>query len=311
MIKLSIIIPFSTTGPGVHLPKDWPETDRAHVVFNTISVIKNINKKINISKEIIVVDNTNTFPDIKMDNLKVVKGLQYRSKAIINKWAKERDLKIDNLTNQTMWASIAYNVGIENAKGKYIVLQHNDFFYQSSMINLLINRLEKDKLGYISCDSKKITLSGYLYNKELIENLVGNVEINHEEGGYIKTKKLGFADCYFFLTKKSFFRDYKVDWSWGDSNHGATIKCIKENKGYIHMGPYYDNPNYESNTTERIYNFEGKTFGTHLKGGFSEHKYSCRIPKYKKLNTGKTATIHSPHVSNVNNFMKKLTDSIV
>lgn len=310
MPKLSIIIPFSTTGPGVQLPKDWPETDRAYVIFNTIEVIKNINSKLNIDKEIILVDNTNTFPDIKMPNLRIVKGLQYKSKAIIKKWAKDRGLVIDNFTNQTMWASIAYNIGIENANSKYIVLQHNDFFYQSSMINLLIGRLDRDKLGYISCDSKKISLSGYLYNREEVEQIVGEVEISHEQGGYIKTKELGFADCYFFLAKKSFFKDYYVDWAWGDSNHGATIKCIKNKQGYIHMGPFYDNPNFESNTTERIYNFEGKVFGTHLKGGFSEHKYSCRIPNYVKVGE-KLKTVHSPHTPSVNTFMKKLTDSNV
>ena len=40
------------------------------------------------------------------------------------------------------------------------------------------------------------------------------------------------------------------------------------------MGPYYDNPNWETEDTLHTYQYDGKAFLTHLKGGFSEHKMS-------------------------------------
>ena len=43
------------------------------IIYNTICLVKNINKKIKVDKEIILVDNTHSFPNIKMDNLKIVK----------------------------------------------------------------------------------------------------------------------------------------------------------------------------------------------------------------------------------------------
>ena len=65
-------------------------------------------------------------------------------------------------------------------------------------------------------------------------------------GGILKTKKLGLADAYFFLSKKEFFDDYNVDWRYGDSNHGATMKCLEQGLKYLHLGPFYDNPNFDS-----------------------------------------------------------------
>ena len=66
----------------------------------------------------------------------------------------------------------------------------------------------------------------------------------YSEGGYVKTKELGFADCYFFLCKKEFFNGY-FDWKYGDSNHSATLKCLKENKKFLHLKDTYDIPNFE------------------------------------------------------------------
>lgn len=302
---LSIIIPFASyENKDINLPSH-PQTDTGYLIFSTISVIQNINKKITQEKEIILVDNTNSFPDIKMPNLRIIKGLQYRSVKEVKTWLKGKKYKIDNFNNLSMWVSMAYNLGIEHAKGDYILIQHNDLFYHKDIIQKLITRIEKEKLGYVNCDSKKISLSGYLHNMSFIDSVIGKPEINHEQGGFVKTKDLGFADCYFFLAKRSFFNDYYVDWAWGDSNHGATVKCISNNQDYLHIGPYFDNPNYETDTTQRDYIYEGERFATHLKGGFSENKLSYKIP----FKSSDGQYIPSPFSDEVNNFMFKLTNS--
>lgn len=306
---ISFIIPFSTNDGNVHLP-DWPETDSGHIIYNTITVIENINKKINVKKEIILVDNTHSFPDIEMPNLRIIKGLQGMKLGLVKSYAKEKNIPIDNFYNQTMWASMAFNYGLDFAKYEHVVLQHNDFFYLNDLLPSLVKRLEKDSLGYITCDMKKISISGYLQCTKNFKSLISNPTFSHEQGGYLKTKELGFADCYFFLARKDFFKDYYVDWAFGDSNHGATIKCIQNKQGYIHMGPYYDNPNFESNPTERIYRFEGTPFGVHLKGGFSENKYSYRIPKLVKNKVGHMVYVPSPYFKQVSDFMRKLSKNI-
>ena len=86
-------------------------------------------------------------------------------------------------------------------------------------------------------------------------------------------------------TQKEFFDDYFVDWKYGDSNHSATLKCLDENKKFLHLGPYYDNPNFETDNTTRTYYYNDKKFLTHLKGGFSENKLS-----YKKRKSHLTYT---------------------
>ena len=214
---ISFIIPFANTNDNLH---NWKSPDSKMIILSTILAIKNINKTLSdleYSYEIILVDNTNSFPNIEIPNLKIVKGLQYK-KDIPKKYITK--YKIDNLESQSMWASMAYNIGIENAKGDYIILQHNDIYYHTNMIPSLIEILERDSLGYISADYKKLTLSGYLGNKEKIDNIIDDIEVGYSDGGFVKTKRLGFSDCYFFLCKKEFFDNYYVDWDYGDSNHG-------------------------------------------------------------------------------------------
>lgn len=292
---ISFIIPFANTNDNLH---NWKSPDSKMIILSTILAIKNINKTLSdleYSYEIILVDNTNSFPNIEIPNLKIVKGLQYK-KDIPKKYITK--YKIDNLESQSMWASMAYNIGIENAKGDYIILQHNDIYYHTNMIPSLIEILERDSLGYISADYKKLTLSGYLGNKEKIDNIIDDIEVGYSDGGFVKTKRLGFSDCYFFLCKKEFFDNYYVDWDYGDSNHGATIKCLDEGIDFLHIGPYYDNPNFPTHNSKRTYTFKNKDFITHLKGGFSEHKLSFK-------NSDNTN-----HMDESNEFLNKLIQTL-
>ena len=271
---ISIIIPFVTNDGNrdIKLPNN-PITDSAAIVHNTITLIKNINKKLKFNKEIILVDNSNSFPNIKMDNLKIVKGWQYLSEDEIKKQPTFNRYNIDDFNNLSMWVSMAYNVGIEHATGDYIICQHNDIFYHNDLVSDMVIQMNNESLEYISADYKKIFLSAYVSNKDVLNNYLFDYVISPEDGGYIKTKKLGFADCYFFLCKKEFFNDYYVDWGYGDTNHGATIKCLENKKSFLHLEPFHDNPNFKTNTTSRDYFYKDELFITHLKGGFSEDKF--------------------------------------
>ena len=97
-----------------------------------------------------------------------------------------------------------------------------------------------------------------------------------ENGGYVKTKKIGFADAYFFMCKRKFFDNYNIDWYYGDTNQGATIYCLYNELEYLHLGPYYDNPNCETEDTLHTYFYNDGPFLTHLKGVFSENKMSSK-----------------------------------
>ena len=277
---ISFIIPYASKGDNLY---NWGDTDYSFITFTTILAIKNINKIFSSRDiEIILVDNTNTFPKIKIPNLKIVKGLQYK-KQFTEKEISEYN--ITEVTNHTMWASIAYNIGIEHSAGEYVILQHNDIFYHQDLLSELIDILKTNE--YVSVDSKKINLTGYLQNKTVFDELGVDPIVGHDSGGYIKTKKFGLSDAYFFMCKKEFFDNYIVDYGYGDTNHGATIKCLLENKKFYHIEPYYENPNFKSPTkTQNDYILNDKLFVTHLKGGFSEKKLSYKenmiglIPKF-------------------------------
>jgi hypothetical protein len=192
---------------------------------------------------------------------------------------RDIQLSLDNLGCLTMWVSMAFHLGAQEAKGEYVVLQHNDTFYHQDCIDEMIEQMKTEQLEYISVDNKKIWISTYLLNKDFLDKYIKEypeqpISVRPESGGYVKTKKIGFADAYFFLCKRKFFDNYNVDWYYGDTNHGATIYCLFNGFNYLHLGPYYDNPNWETKDTLHTYDYKGKPFLTHLKGGFSENKMS-------------------------------------
>ena len=181
-----------------------------------------------------------------------------------------------------MHVSLGMYLGTTYAKGDYVVCQHNDFYYHGDFFKEFMKLLDT-KYEYISVDNKKVWLGTYGGFEEVREILGDDVKMSPFDGGYVKTD-LGFADLYFFMCKKEFLNDYKIDWKYGDSNHGATIKCIQENKEYYHIRPYYDNPNFPTpDDGLHTYYHDGKKFGTHLKGGISENKMSNKLEVRKWL----------------------------
>jgi hypothetical protein len=281
---ISFIIPFVTVEKDkfLNLNEGFDYSNSDNVVFSTIKTIKNINS-LKCEKEIILVDNSHTWPDLELPNVRVIKGWQalpIEELKQIPEFMNHADiqLSLDNFGCDTMWASMAFHLGVQESKGDYIVLQHNDTFYHQDRINEMIEQMEEEELEYISVDNKKIWISTYLLNKDFLDKYIKEysqqqIEFRPESGGYIKTE-LGFADAYFFLCKRKFFDNYNVDWYYGDTNHGATIYCLENNLKYLHLGPYYDNPNWETEDVLHTYYYKGWPFLTHLKGGFSEGKMS-------------------------------------
>jgi hypothetical protein len=234
----------------------------------------------------LLVDNSHTWPEVDLPNVRVIKGWQALPVEELEKipeYMNHRDIQasLDNLGCLTMWVSMAFHLGTQEAKGEHIVLQHNDTFYHQDCLDEMIKQMEEEEFEYISVDNKKIWISTYLLNKKFLDGYIKEysqqpVIIRPESGGYVKTKKIGFADAYFFLCKRKFFDNYNVDWYYGDTNHGATIYCLYNDLKYLHLDPYYDNPNWETEDTLHTYYYKDEPFLTHLKGGFSEGKMSSK-----------------------------------
>ena len=285
---ISFIIPFMTVEKGkfLNLNEGFDYSDSSQVVFSTIKAIKNING-LSCDKEIILVDNSHTWPDIELPNVKVVKGWQALPLEELEKipeFMNHRDiqLSLDNFGNDTMWASMAFHLGIQESKGEYVVLQHNDVFYHKDCFDEMTKEIEQKDLQYISVDNKKISIPTYLVHKKILDKYIRKYKnqkiiVKPHKGGYVQTREVGFADAYFFLSKRKFFDNYNVDWNYGDTNHGATIYCLNKELKYSHLGPFYDNPNWETDHKLHTYFYKGEPFLSHLKGGFSENKMTSKL----------------------------------
>lgn len=275
---VSFIIPYCTVDKSKHLNlSKWRDTDDDKIQAATISVIENIKKQHSFKLEIIVVDNSNTFPNLYLKDVKVIRGWQSYKIPELKAVKGIEKYGLDNYKNQTMWASMAYNIGLLHAKYEYVVLQHNDIFYHDSYIPQMIEELNQDNLEYICVDGKKVSLATYLTNREVFDKYITKPKFRPFAGGYVKTRDIYLADCYFFLARKSFFDDYIVDWKYGDTNHGATIKCLEQNLKFKHLGPFHDNPNFKKKDVLQTYLYNGNKFVTHLKGGFSELKMTDAV----------------------------------
>ena len=82
---ISFIVPFSTIEKDKFLNLNekedlWEENNTVNIVKSTIKTIKNINS-LECEKEILIVDNSHTFPDVELPNVRVIKvGKHYHLK---------------------------------------------------------------------------------------------------------------------------------------------------------------------------------------------------------------------------------------
>ena len=297
MEKISFILTYCTVENDKHLLLDikksgWlKQTDSDAIYQSTINVIHNINKYCRYPHEIILVDNSDTWKPIDIDNLTVIKGLQSLTKSQLKRdpyILEHNDYKMcileefTDINNLTMHVSLGMYYGTKHASGDYIVLQHNDFYYHGNHFKEMIKELNQN-YAYISADNKKVWMGSYAGYSEVRKLLGEDVKFSPFDGGYVRTE-FGFADMYFFMCKKEFFDDYDIDWKYGDSNHGATLHCINNDWKYLHLRPYYDNPNFPTaDETQHTYYLGDKKFGTHLKGGISENRMSNKITRDKWL----------------------------
>ena len=80
-------------------------------------------------------------------------------------------------------------------------------------------------------------------NKELFDNLGIDTTIGYEDGGYLKTK-IGMNEMLIFFCKKNSLMIILLIMDM-EILIMRTIKCILQDKPYYHIGPYYENPNFD------------------------------------------------------------------
>ena len=261
-MKISFIICYSSTWPMTVFDKEcWPEK---HIELDKL-ILQHTNKlieqilSIDLNLEVILVDNSNDFiTNIEDSRLKILNGYENIKETL----PKE---------NQASITAKAYDLGVLNSNGDYLVLQHNDTLYLDNYYPMRklfedsVALLEEENLEYITIDAKPSKSS------------------DQEDNFY--------ADCYWFLCRKNFYtkHDIKVGWSEGDNNHNATIVCREKKLKFLHLPGYYEIKlgRYYRETLKKhypgldrvknnIHSFNDIPFLVHIKGGtglknFIEH----------------------------------------
>ncbi len=208
--------------------------------------------------EILIMDNEGNFPKHEDNRVRVIPS--YQSVGYFDgdrpTWLEQitiDDYYEDKSFNAAKSTAMAYNHGIIESNGDYLVLQHNDTLYIDNVIEQQIEFLEQENYEYITIDKKppkETSPNGYEY----------------------------FADCYWFLCRKDFYSKHNiwVDWIRGDNNHLATITCKDKKLKYLHLPGFFENKEHDKDFNEKyeynskdgnLHTFNGKPFIIHLKGG--------------------------------------------
>lgn len=119
-----------------------------------------------------------TFQDFEL--IIINDGSTDKSEKIILEFINDYKDKIIYLPQENAGVSVARNVGIKAATGKYIAFVDCDDYIESNMFELMVAKMEQDNFDIVSCDAKmvyegskdsKIVSSGYtqdLYHKNRI-----------------------------------------------------------------------------------------------------------------------------------------------
>ena len=197
--------------------------------------------------EILIMDNEGNFPKYEDSRVRVIPSYQsvgyldgerpeWLDKINISDYTEDKHFDANKST------AMAYNHGITEATGDYLILQHNDTMYLKDFdIADMIIELEKNNYAYITIDKKppkNTSPKGYDY----------------------------FADCYWFLCRKDFYsnNDIWVDWSRGDNNHLATIKCKETNQKYLHLPGFFETGEHTRYEFNKLYGFTHENGNLHI-----------------------------------------------
>lgn len=299
-MKVSFIIVYSQTFDKEYRSEDF--TKKIKIVTNKlISQIESIP----IEKEIILMDNDGDFtPFDDFKNLKIIKSigsyldsyenLKYFIDDNIEWLSNIKDINLNDNSvkwffstmNEAVMTAIAFQHGIHQVNGDYIILQHNDteylfnYYSENEIIHDVINYLEDNNLEYITIDKKRIKNTDYTEFTDKIEY---------------------YADCYWFLCRSDFYSKHGiwVDWIRGDNNHLATVHCVNNGLKFEHLPGYYEmsTDEYKQEYTEylntmfdkypdlkmkvrlddnrkNLHSFDGVPFLLHYKGGTTLRKIS-------------------------------------
>ena len=195
--------------------------------------------------EILVMDNEGNFPKQENPLIRVIPSYQtYDFTKERPDWLKQiniDDYYEDKNMNHAKCLAMAYNHGIIESSGEYLVLQHNDTLYLDNFMEEQIELLEKENYEYITIDKKPVKfeeLSDYEY----------------------------FADCYWFLCRKDFYSKHNiwVDWIRGDNNHLATITCKDKKLKYLHLPGFFENKEHDSYDFNKKYGYNSKDGNVHI-----------------------------------------------
>ncbi|MFR9018585.1 MAG: glycosyltransferase family 2 protein [Fusobacterium sp.] len=133
---------------------------------------------------------------------------------ILNEFA-EKDERIKIIRQENQGLSGARNTGIDNAVGRYIMFIDSDDWVELNMVELMVNKIERDNLDIVICGQYNHYISK---DNEVIKE--------------IDLKKL--SNSIFMNYRDYFIENYSFKYPFGSSwNKLYKIKIIRENKLYF------------------------------------------------------------------------------
>ncbi|GHT06107.1 glycosyltransferase [Bacteroidia bacterium] len=125
---------------------------------------------------------------------------------IVTQYTEESNI-ISLISQQNQGQGVARNVGISNAKGKYLMFVDADDYLKENSISLQINRIEKEDIDLLYGNYEKVDVEGHVLNKTKIEKLTNYTDKTLSSEQFL-SNHFGFY-CYtpLFVYKSSFIQN--------------------------------------------------------------------------------------------------------
>ncbi|GHT43715.1 hypothetical protein AGMMS49965_18080 [Bacteroidia bacterium] len=125
---------------------------------------------------------------------------------IVTQYTEKSDV-ISLISQENQGQGVARNVGISNAKGKYLMFVDADDYLKENSISVLIKRIEMDNSDLLYGNYEKVDVEGHILNKTKIEKLTNYTDKPLSSEQFLSTP-FGFY-CYtpLFVYKSSFIQN--------------------------------------------------------------------------------------------------------
>ena len=198
-----------------------------------------------------LIETLNSIENQTYENIEIIcinDGSTDQTQKILEEWHKNTKIRNVIINQNNLGVSYSRNIGIEKAKGKYIMFCDSDDLFREDLVSVLMNEIEVEGSETAYCRLKRQKNDIYDYSKKI--TIIKKKQSEAMEDLLYKMSEISF-DCYIYnksvLDKHSIRFDIKTKYG-EDREFNWKYLCWCKKVSYIDNALYYYRINDKSAT---------------------------------------------------------------